>query len=176
MKHVHLFIILICLLSLSCKGQKKETNNQQVDSFISIIPKEPIGYVSDFENVFSNTEIRFLDSIIIQHEKNTTNQIAVVTWNLDTLLIKSAEDFNKISQALFRKWGVGQKEKNNGIGLLICPNLRRIRIEVGYGLEKKLTDEEAKKIIYSVIIPYFKKGEYFLGVSKGLADVFSHIQ
>ncbi len=176
MKTFYSLILFVCFLSVSCKGQKTDEEKDQVDSFGLFIPKEPIGYVSDFDKIFLPAEIVFLDSIIINHEKQTTNNIAIVTYNLNSSLIESQEDFNKFSLTLFRKWGVGTKNKNNGIGILVCQNLRKIRIEVGYGLERKLTDEEAKKIIDDIIIPEFKRSDYFKGVSKGLEAIIKEIE
>jgi uncharacterized protein len=72
--------------------------------------------------------------------------------------------------------GVGKKDKYNGIGILISINLRKIRIEVGYGLESKLTDEEAKKIVDTIIIPEFKNGNYYLGTLYGLKAILKEIE
>ena len=169
------YFFLLTLFSFSCKGQRDK--KEPADSvFSKLIPEKPLGYTSDFENVFSVSQISFLDSIIQVHEKETTNQLAVVTLGLDSATIKSGADFDRFSLLLFRTWGVGQKEKNNGIGILICPKLRKIRIETGYGLNDKLTDSEAKKIIDAIIIPEFKKGDYFTGITNGLLAIFEEIK
>ena len=76
---------------------------------------------------------------------------------------------------MFNAWGIGEKGKNNGIGVHMSPNLKMIRIEIGYGLNIKLTDEEAKQIIDRIIIPEFKNGNYFIGISKGLKAIFNEI-
>lgn len=130
-----------------------------------------IGYVNDFEGVFSNEQVLELNSIIGKHEKETTNQIAVVS-------IKSFEPFETLfdySLKLANHWGVGQKGKNNGITVVFGKQIRQIRIQVGYGLENKLKDEEAKRIIDNVIIPEFKKGDYFAGIKNGLAEIIKEI-
>jgi len=131
-----------------------------------------IGYVNDFEGIFSNEQILELNSIIGKQEKETTNQIVIVT-------IKSFEPFETLfdySLKLANYWGVGQKDKNNGITIVFGKQIRQIRIQVGYGLEKKLKDEEAKRIIDNVIIPEFKKGDYFVGIKNGLAEIIKEIE
>lgn len=133
---------------------------------------EKKGYVNDFEGIFSNEQISELNKIIGQHEKATTNQIAVVS-------IKSFEPFESLfdySLKLANQWGVGQKDKNNGITIVFGKQIRQIRIQVGYGLEKKLKDEEAKRIIDNVVIPEFKKGDYFAGIRNGIAEVIKEIE
>jgi len=132
--------------------------------------------VSDFDKIFTIDEAVRLDSIINAHEVKTTNEIAIVTLSLDSFQIKTPKDFDKFSLSLFKKWGVGKKDKNNGIGILISTNLKKIRIEVGLGLESKLTDQEAKKIIDLIILPEFKNGNYYIGVLKGLQQVFIEIE
>lgn len=130
------------------------------------------GYVNDFEGVFSNEQISELNKIVGQHEKETTNQIVIVT-------IKSFEPFESLfdySLKLANQWGVGQKDKNNGITIVFGKQIRQIRIIVGYGLENKLKDEEAKRIIDNVIIPEFKKGDYFVGIKNGLAEIIKEIE
>lgn len=167
---------LIILLFASCGQNDKKGTDKSTNSFHEIIPNEPIGWVSDYEHVFRTNEITYLDSIIGNHKKLTTNEIAVATLRLDTFSIKTPEDFDQLSLKLFNKWGVGEKDKNNGVGILISVELKKIRIEVGYGLETKLTDEETKIIIDTIIIPDFKKGDYFTGISKGLQAIFKEIQ
>ena len=141
-----------------------------------LIPKEPIGWVSDFERNFSEEQINFLDSIIGLHENETSNEIAIVTLQLDSTDIESIEDFETLSLTLFTQWGPGKKEKNNGVGILFSKKLRKIRIEVGKGLESKLTNKEAKDIIDNIIVPEFKKSNYYEGIVKGLQEIIREIR
>jgi uncharacterized protein len=76
---------------------------------------------------------------------------------------------------LFNHWGVGQKEKNNGVLLAIFIKDRKLRIEVGYGLEETLTNTVCKRIIDADIIPDFKKGDFYNGIKKGLQSIISVI-
>ena len=167
------FFSFILFLSLSGCGQKR---NKETASLQLIIPEKPISWVSDFEKLFTTEQSNYLDSLIHIYETSTGNEIAIVTLSLDTFQIENSQKFDDFSLALFNKWGVGKKDKNNGIGILISTKLKRIRIEVGKGLIKKLSDEEAKLIIDTQILPAFKKGEYYNGVLQGLIAIFKEIE
>jgi uncharacterized protein len=72
------------------------------------------------------------------------------------------------ANTLFRAWGLGEKQKNNGVLLLVAPNDRKVRIEVGYGLEGTLTDALSKIIITNAMTPRFKAGDYGGGIERGV--------
>ena len=164
-----IILLLSGLLLLSpLQGQKNKLEK--------LIPKEPIGWVSDFERVFTQQQIQALDSIIFLHSNDKGNQVAIVTLNLDSLSINSKEEFAELSLLLFNQWGVGEKNLNNGVGIILSRNLRMIRIEVGKGLILKLTNEEAQSIIENIIIPKFKKSDYYQGVLKGLQELINEIK
>lgn len=74
---------------------------------------------------------------------------------------------------LFRAWKLGEKQKNNGVLLLIAPNERKLRIEVGYGLEGTLTDALSKIIIANAIAPRFKAGDFGGGIERGVDDIIT---
>lgn len=74
---------------------------------------------------------------------------------------------------LFRTWQLGEAERNNGVLLLVAPNERRVRIEVGYGLEGTLTDALSKIIITNAITPRFKAGDFGGGVTRGVDDIIT---
>ncbi len=81
--------LIILSLSLPCCGQKdKKEKKEPVSTNQSIIPEKPIGWISDFERIFTPAEVNYLDSILTRHEKETTNEIAVVTYQLDSFLGK----------------------------------------------------------------------------------------
>ena len=174
MKLLLSYLLIIFSLSLPCCGQKDK--KEPISPYQPLIPEKSLGWVSDFEKVFTPDEGVYFDSIINNHEVQTTNEIALVTLPLDSFQVKTPEDFDNFSLSLFRQWGIGKKDKKNGIGILISINLRKIRIEVGYGLELKLTDEEAQKIIDTIILPEFKKGAYYAGTLNGLMSVLKEIE
>jgi uncharacterized protein len=145
-----------------------------IDNVSSVLPLK--GFVSDFENVFLPKQIQVLDSVVTSHEKETSNEIAIVSLTVDTNKVKDIQRFSKLTLDYARKWGVGKKDINNGICIIFSLKARMIRIEVGYGLESKLTNEEAQNIIDNIIVPLFKKGEYFEGVLEGLQAVIKEIK
>ena len=124
------------------------------------------GRVVDNAHIIDPLVKKSLENILAEHEKNTSDQIVVVT--LQSLQGYTIEEFG---YQLGRKWGVGTKEKNNGVLLIVAPNEREMRIEVGYGLEGYLTDAKSKIIIENEIIPYFKKGDYSGGVLNGTKSI-----
>ena len=98
------------------------------------------------------------------HEQATGEQLVVVT--LTNLQGTSIDDFG---YQLGRYWGIGQKDKNNGALLIVARDERKLRIEVGYGLEDRLTDAQSSVIINQVITPAFKSGNFSKGISDGVA-------
>ncbi|WP_207816688.1 TPM domain-containing protein [Pseudomonas sp. BNK-6] len=98
------------------------------------------------------------------HEQATSEQVVVVT--LPDLQGASIEEFG---YQLGRHWGIGQKDKNNGALLIVARDERKLRIEVGYGLEERLTDAQASVIINQVITPAFKTGQFSKGISDGVS-------
>jgi uncharacterized protein len=100
--------------------------------------------------------------MLAQHEHGTGNQIVVVT--LKSLQGYPIEEFG---YRLGRHWEIGQKGRNNGAILLVAPNERKVRIEVGYGLEGQLTDAQSRSIIERDILPAFRRGDFQAGVLNG---------
>ena len=133
---------------------------------------DKIGYINDFEGIFTTEQVSELNAIIAKHEKETTNQIVIVS-------IKSYAPYETLfdySLKLANYWEVGLKDKNNGLAIVFGKQIRQIRIQVGYGLEKKLKDDEAKRIIDNVMIPEFKKDDYFMGIKNGLNVLIKEIE
>jgi uncharacterized protein len=81
------------------------------------------------------------------------------------------EEIEPYANGLFRFWKLGEKERNNGVLLLVAPTERRVRIEVGYGLEGTLTDALSKVIIVNAIVPRFKEGDFAGGILRGVDDI-----
>ena len=99
-------------------------------------------------------------------EAQTTDQLVIVT--LKSLQGTTIEDYG---YQLGRFWQIGQKGKNNGVLLIVAPNERAVRIEVGYGLEGTLTDAISKFIIETSILPRFKLGDFPGGIKRGTDDI-----
>ena len=121
----------------------------------------PARLVNDAAGILNPTEVATLEKKLVALDDSSSNQIVVV-------IVPSLDDYPIEDYAikLFRDWGIGSKEKNNGILLLISVNDRKTRIEVGYGLEGAIPDITAKSIIDNDITPNFKKNAYFEGINK----------
>lgn len=134
-----------------------------------VSPGKPTGYVSDFAGVISTSQKQEIESKLSALEKNTGNEVAVVT--VKSLGGDTVENF---ALKLFQEWGIGSKKNNNGVLILVAPTEREVRIEVGYGLEGAITDLQSGNIIRQVMIPAFKTGDYGAGISRA-ADAVTAI-
>jgi len=120
------------------------------------------GRVVDEAGLLSAATRAQLTQLSEQHERTTANQLVVVT--VKSLQGYPVEDYG---YQLGRFWGIGQKGQNNGVLLIVAPNEREVRIEVGYGLEGQLTDALSSHIIQGQILPRFKSGDYAGGIVAG---------
>lgn len=132
-----------------------------------VIPKRPNPprLVNDLSNTLSTAQIEELERKLVAYDDSTSTQIAVVL--VKSLQGYSVEDY---ALALGRDWGVGGKQ-NNGIVLLAAMEDRKIRIEVGYGLEGAIPDLTSKSIIDNDITPNFKEAKYYRGLDKAVDDI-----
>lgn len=119
-------------------------------------------HVVDAAGIIDLVTAAELDAALLAQEGKTSDQLVVAT--VPSLEGYPIEDY---ANGLFRAWKLGQSKENNGILLLIAPNERRVRIEVGYGLEGILTDAVASTIIRNAIIPEFQAGDMGQGALKG---------
>ena len=122
--------------------------------------------INDEAHIFSQNERDELLSLVQNFEQNSTTQIAIVTLN--SLENKSIEE---LSLEIARGYKLGQKKDSNGVLLVVAPNEKKVRIEVGYGLEGGLTDAISSQIINSVMIPQFKNGKMSEGVKDGVLAI-----
>lgn len=122
--------------------------------------------INDEAHIFSQNERDELLNLVQNFEQNSTTQIAIVTLN--SLGNKSIEE---LSLEIARGYKLGQKKDNNGVLLVVAPNEKKVRIEVGYGLEGVLTDAISSEIINSVMIPEFKNGKMSEGVKDGVLAI-----
>lgn len=129
------------------------------------------GRVVDTINLLNSDSKEKLTSILKKHEDETSNQIVVVI--LDSLNGYEIEDY---SYQLGRFWGIGQKELNNGVLLVISQQDRKLRIEVGYGLEGALTDKISYEIINYTLKPKFREGKFSEGIFKAIEEIIQAIK
>lgn len=120
------------------------------------------GRVVDDAQMLSGSARQQLSSKLQAFEQQTGNQFVVVT--LPNLQGYTIEDYG---YQLGRHWGIGQKGKDNGVLLIVAKQERKVRIEVGYGLEGQLTDALSSRIIQGVILPDFRKGQFSQGIVDG---------
>lgn len=132
---------------------------------------QPLGYVNDFAGIFSEEFKIALEKDLVEFEEQTSVEIAVVSVN--SLAGTTIEDY---AVRLFESWKIGKANEDNGLLLLIAPNERELRIEVGYGLEPVITDGRSGRIIREEITPEFKEGDYDAGVRKGIDRIQEFIR
>jgi uncharacterized protein len=131
-------------------------------SGLADLPNKPRGYVTDEAHILDAATINQIEQLSVELEEKTSAELGVVT-------ISSLEgrDIEGYASDLFQKWGLGKKGKDNGVLLLIAPNDRRGRLEVGYGLEGLIPDGLAGRILDEAVIPFFRQGNMAGGVLSG---------
>ncbi len=126
------------------------------------------GRIVDQANVISASARQTIEPKLVDLEAKSGIQLVVATVNS-----LEGQEIEPYANALFRKWQLGEKAKNNGVLLLVAPKEHRVRIEVGYGLEGTLTDALSKVIITNAITPRFKTGDFSDGISRGVDDIIT---
>lgn len=126
------------------------------------------GRIVDGASLLNPEARQRIEAKLKAHEDKTSDQLVVAT--VPSLQGISVEDF---ANGLFRFWKLGEKARNNGVLLLIAPTERKLRIEVGYGLEGALTDALTKVIITTAIAPKFKGGDFPGGIEAGVDAILS---
>jgi|RhiMetdeSRZDD1v2_1073273.scaffolds.fasta_scaffold48681_4 uncharacterized protein len=126
----------------------------------------PPRLVNDFAGVLSPGEVQQLEQQLDAYDDSTSNQIAIV-------LVKTLDGYpiEEYALKILRDWGVGNKNTNNGVVLVAAIEDRKIRIEVGYGLEGAIPDITANHIIQNDIAPNFRSGDYYEGLSQAAASI-----
>ena len=131
------------------------------------LPPAPAKFVEDTAGLLSPGTVTALNATLEANEQQTSNQVVVAIYPdlpPDTVL----EDY---ANRTFRAWGVGQKASNNGVVLFIFRDARKMRIEVGYGLEGALPDATAKHILDTVLRPAFRQGDFDGGVTRAVQAI-----
>jgi uncharacterized protein len=129
------------------------------------------GRVVDAAGLLPEDVQQQLEQQLEQHEQQTSNQVVVVT--LPSLQGYAIDDYG---YQLGRHWGIGQAERDNGVLLIVAPNEREVRIEVGYGLEGILTDAGSHAIIEDVMLPQFRDNHYEAGILQGVNAILGTLQ
>jgi uncharacterized protein len=129
-----------------------------------VIPSKPVPprLVVDKTGTLAPDQEQALESKLVAYDDSSSNQIAVV-------IIPTTGDYDisDVAYQLGRNWGVGNKEFNNGIVVLIAKNDRKVFIATGYGLEGAIPDITAKRIVEDEIVPNFRGNDFYRGIDQG---------
>ncbi|WP_394343323.1 TPM domain-containing protein [Spirosoma sordidisoli] len=157
--------LLLILLAPSLRAQ--------VSSADSVIPARPNPprLVNDFVGALSRSERDQLEQKLRAYNDSTSNQITVV-------IVRTTEPYpiGDFAFRVGRKWGVGQKGKNNGLVLAWATQTRKIYIATGYGLEGAIPDAIAKRIISNTLVPAFKQEQYYQGLDAATTEIIRRAQ
>lgn len=133
------------------------------------IPEKPKLQTSvyDYAKLLTADQKATLENKLIQYSDSTSTQIVIAT--VETI---NNEDIGILTPKWAHEWGVGQAKEDNGVFILLAVKERKIWIAPGYGVEHKLTAGTTGGIVRDVIIPEFKKGDYYAGLDKGTYVIF----
>lgn len=126
----------------------------------------PAGFVNDRAGLLNPERRATLEGLLQELKRKTGAEIVVVT--LPSL---QGGEINDFANRLFERWGIGQKGKNNGILFLVAVQDRKMRVEVGYGLEPTIPDAAAGRILDRYVAPEFRAGRMAEGISRGTAEL-----
>jgi uncharacterized protein len=131
------------------------------------MPPAPTEYVTDYAHVISPAVVANLNQELEQFERQTSNQVVVAVFPK----MESDSSLEDYTHRMLESWKVGQKDKNNGVGLFVFIADHRARIEVNYGLEGALPDALAKRILDDEITPHFRNNDYDGGLTAGVTAI-----
>jgi uncharacterized protein len=137
-----------------------------------VIPPKPDRYFNDYAGVVSNSAAQRFNEELAQFERETSDQVVVAVFPK----MQSDSDIADYTQRVAQAWGVGQKERRNGVVLFVFVQDRKMFIQVGYGLEGALPDITAFDITEYRIKPYFRNGDYEGGIAAGIDSIFKAIR
>jgi len=151
-----LLTFLVAIISMAAvHGQAKFRD----DDIVS--PSKPPRLVNDFAGMLSPEEVARLESKLVAYDDSTSTQIAIVT--VPTIGEYPVEEYGI---RLARKWGIGEKDKNNGILILIARDERKFDIQTGYNIGQYISDIDANRILREIMTPNFKQGQYYKGLNE----------
>ncbi len=137
----------------------------QIDKVVPRKPNPP-RLVNDYTNTLTASQIQALEQKLVAYDDSTSNQFVIV-------IIQTLDGYEdeEVALEILRQWGVGNRDKNNGVVILVAIDDHKIRIEMGYGLEGAIPDVTAKAIINNDITPNFKAGNYYRGLDQATDDL-----
>ena len=159
------FSIIILLLSGTLAFSQEPFDPE------TLLKQKPTKLVNDFTGTLTPDQVQALENKLVAFDDSTTTQISVVI--IPTLNGNDIADFNV---KLGRAWGVGGKQYNNGVVLLIAKSDRKLNIATGYGVEGALPDITTKHIIDEAIVPNFKGDDYYRGIEEGTDAIIQAVK
>ena len=169
MRLPHLLLALAALSLSACSGSAEANQAAPASAALADLPALT-GRVVDEADLLPPPAEASLAARLAELERRTTDQLVVVT--VESLHGEKIESFGL---RLGNGWGIGQKDKDNGVLLIVAPNERKVRIEVGLGLEKVLTNRECAHIIDRDLLPHFKAGRMEQGIEAGAAALIRRL-
>jgi uncharacterized protein len=137
-----------------------------------VIPPKPAAYFNDYAGVVSKDAASRFNEQLAQFERDTSNQVVVAVFQK----MQSDDDVAAYTQRVAESWGVGQKDKRNGVVLFVFAQDRKMYIQVGYGLEGALPDLTAFDITEYRVKPHFRNNDYEGGLAEGIDSIFKAIR
>ena len=137
-----------------------------------VIPPKPTAYFNDYAGVVSKDAAYRFNEQLAQFERETSNQVVVAVFQK----MQSDDDIANYTYRVAEAWGVGQKDKRNGVVLFVFPNDRKMFIQVGYGLEGALPDATAFDITEYRIKPHLRNNDYEGGLAEGIDSILKAVR
>ncbi|SNS44596.1 uncharacterized protein SAMN05421640_0176 [Ekhidna lutea] len=154
--------IVILLVAIVAISHLKAQDQQEVPTLTE--------RVTDQANILSPNEVAYLTNQLKDLEERKGSQLAILTVSST-----KPETIEQYSIRVVDQWKLGREDVDDGVLLIIAKNDRKLRIEVGYGLEGAIPDAYAKRIISNIIVPHFRDGDYYLGIEEGVEAIIGLI-
>ena len=145
-------LFLVVLLLLTCAPVLAYTS-----------PGQPDGFVNDYADILTEEQEDIVEARLSALATSEGSEVAIVT-----ITDLGGDTVENVAVGIFNEWGIGKKELDNGLLLLVAVEEREMRIEVGYGLEGTITDAQSYWILTDVITPSFKNADYYTGISSAV--------
>ena len=164
-KYKNFFIVMISVFLLS-----QITTINLVKAAPQFPKSTELKYVNDYTNVIDSDSAQYIFSVGKELEDKTGAQATVVVINS-----LEGETIEAYANAMFREWGIGQKDKNNGLLILLSMEERQWRVEVGTGLEGAVTDIYSSRVMNDFAVPKFQQNQYGLGLRQAYSVLADNI-
>jgi uncharacterized protein len=131
-----------------------------------------VGWISDFEGLFTSNQEDSLERMLEHFEKLTSVEIAIVT--IDSNMVEQSR-FNEFAYRLLKVWGIGKINKSNGMVICISKDYHNLYICTDFGIDKFINERDKYNIIKKQIMPFYAKNNYYHGTLAGLSDIIARI-